>query len=341
MVLFIDFKNFKKIFTLIKNTRIRLLYKTPKKPITPRSFFGKNANSTWQCEVFDVAPIREFFYASADGLKLYCRDFETRASESLTPVLCLPGLTRNSRDFETLAEHLNRQGHRVLTPDLRGRGKSGHDRNWHNYQPAIYAADLWKLLDELNTERCAIIGTSLGALLAMLMAAQQPQRIAGIVLNDAGPEIAREGLERIARYTGLHSAVESWEQAAAQAEATYGAALPGLSPAQWMAYARRAYRENAEGRPEPDMDPNIGTALRANSDANAPDLWPLYAQLRDKPTLAIRGATSDILSAETFARMAREKPDLYQVTVPDRGHAPLLDEPESLRAIDDFLAELK
>lgn len=281
----------------------------------------------------------DFYFSSGDGLRLYCRVFEPTVGSG-TAVLCLPGLTRNSRDFAALAAHLQQRGHRVLTPDLRGRGRSAYDPDWRHYQPATYADDLWALLAAQNLNRCAIIGTSLGALLAMLMAAQRPAMIEGIVLNDAGPEIERAGLERIMRYTGRDQPVDSWEHAAAQAEATYGAALPGLGPAQWLDYARRGWRENAEGKPEPDMDPNIGAALRANSDAAAPDLWPLYAQLRALPILAIRGALSDILSAATLARMAREKPDLHQLTVPHRGHAPLLDEPECLRAIDDFLAML-
>lgn len=286
-----------------------------------------------------MAPIDDFHFMSDDGLRLYCAIYRV-AGDPLTTVLCIPGLTRNSRDFAALATHLQALGYPVLAPDLRGRGRSDYDPEWRHYHPGTYIGDLWKLLATLQVPRVAIIGTSLGALLAMLMAAQHPERIAGIVLNDAGPEIDGAGLARIARYVGAQPAAESWEQAAAQAEAIYGDALPGLDKARWLAYTRQSYKEDAAGRPVPDMDPHIGTALRADSGASAPDLWPLYAQLKTMPTLALRGASSDILSAATFARMAREKPDLKQVTVADRGHAPLLDEPECVAAIEQFLRGL-
>jgi len=282
-----------------------------------------------------AASIQDFHFTSGDGLNLYCRLYETGAATR--SVLCLPGLTRNSRDFETLARHLQARGYRVLTPDLRGRGHSAYDPDWRRYQPLTYVEDLWALLDTQAVRRCAIVGTSLGALLAMFMAAQHPEKIAGVVLNDAGPEIDGVGLARIAQYAGKQAPVASWEEAATQTEAAYGQALPGLTREQWMDYARRGFREDESGRPRPDLDPHIGTSLRANSGANAPDLWPLFAQIRDTPMLVVRGAFSDILSAATLARMAREKPDMKQFVVDNRGHAPLLDEPGCERAIDEFL----
>jgi pimeloyl-ACP methyl ester carboxylesterase len=185
--------------------------------------------------------------------------------------------------------------------------------------------------------RVLVIGTSLGALMAMVLAAMQPARIAGIVLNDAGPELDPKGLTRIAGYAGKLPRVRSWAEAAAQAKGVYGAALPGLTEADWLDYARSGYREDEQGAPIPDMDPKISEAFKTTTTAPA-DLWPLYGQIEKVPILAIRGALSDILSAETLARMGREKPDLEQLTVANRGHTPLLNEPECLEAIDSFLA---
>jgi pimeloyl-ACP methyl ester carboxylesterase len=277
----------------------------------------------------------DYFYDSADGLRLYCRVYAARRPGGLA-VLCLPGLTRNSRDFVALAEHLSEQ-HDVFTADLRGRGRSVWDQDPTRYHLATYVTDAWSLLDSHQVSRVMVVGTSLGALMGMAMAATQPDRIAGVVLNDAGPEIDPAGLRRIAGYAGKLPPVSSWTEAAAQAKSVYGPALPGLTDAEWLEYARRGYRENAAGVPVPDMDPKIGDAFK-NAPTAPTDLWPLYAQIKGVPMLVIRGALSDLLSAATVERMAREKPDLQHVTVANRGHTPLLNEPECLAAIDAFVA---
>lgn len=278
---------------------------------------------------------QDYFFDSADGLSLYCRIYPAQRPAGL-PVLCLPGLTRNSRDFVALAEHLQAR-HEVLTVDLRGRGRSAWDENPSHYQLPTYVQDAWRLLDARRVERALVLGTSLGALMGMMMAASQPQRIAGVVLNDAGPEFDPSGLRRIAAYAGKLPAVSSWAEAAAQAKSVYGLALPGLTHAQWLEYAHCSYRENADGVPVPDMDPKIAEAFK-NLSAAPGDLWPLYAQISGVPLLVIRGALSDLLSAATLQRMKREKPDLEHVTVANRGHTPLLNEPECLAAIDAFVA---
>ena len=282
---------------------------------------------------------RERYFESSDGLSLYYRDYHPAEESDRLPVLCLPGLTRNSRDFEALALRLQRAGRRVLTPDLRGRGRSQHDPDWSNYQPTTYLGDLAALQAAAGAERVVVVGTSLGGILAMLIAATRPAAIAAAVLNDVGPEIAPEGLQRIAQYVGRHIPVGSWEEAAAQARATYGLALPDLTDAQWLAFARRSYVE-VDGVPRLDMDPMIGEAVRAAPSGAAPDLWPVYGALRPLPALAVRGELSDVLSEATFERMALEKPDLRRVTVARRGHPPLLDEPECVLAIDEFLSDL-
>jgi pimeloyl-ACP methyl ester carboxylesterase len=284
-----------------------------------------------------VAPFREAYYASADGLRLYTRIYEQAGIEA-PAVLCLPGLTRNSRDFEVLAPHLACR-YRVLCPDLRGRGYSQRDSRGQNYQPATYLRDILALLKAHSVARAAIIGTSLGGLLAMMLAASRRDLVAGIVLNDIGPEIDPAGLARIRAYAGQLPAVRTWAEAAMQLQSVYGDAWPGLDHAAWLRLARRSYRENASGNPVLDCDPGVGNALRS-APAQPADLWPLWAALGPVPALAIRGELSDILSPATFERMQREKADLVRQTVARRGHVPLLDEPDCLPAIDAFLARL-
>lgn len=277
------------------------------------------------------------YFSSTDGLRLHYRDYAA-AAPGRVPVLCLPGLTRNCRDFETVAPRLQRT-RRVLCADLRGRGLSQHDPNWRNYHPGTYVGDLALLLADAGVPRVIILGTSLGGILAMLVAATSPQVLAGVILNDVGPEVAAEGLKRISTYVGKNAPVGSWAEAAAQAKATYGLAWPDATEEDWLVFARRSYAE-VDGVPRLAMDPMIGEAVRAAPAGAAPDLWPVFGALKSIPTLALRGAISDVLSQETFDRMAREKPDLVRVTVAGRGHPPMLDEADSVAAIDAFLARL-
>jgi pimeloyl-ACP methyl ester carboxylesterase len=276
---------------------------------------------------------REFVYRSADGLALFCREY--RAAEAEGTIVCLPGLTRNSRDFAEIAAHLAERYH-VLTPDLRGRGRSAWDPEPSHYQPTAYFQDVLTLLTQEAREPVAVIGTSLGGILAMALAATAPDRIAGIVLNDVGPEIAPAGLARIGQYVGVRSPPGTWDAAVAQFRANYGAAYPDLDAAGWLTFARACYREDENGAVVADYDPAIGDMLRAAA-PKAFDLWPGWATIA-KPVLAIRGATSDILSEATFERMLREKPGLIRMEVANRGHAPLLNEPGVLPRIDSFLA---
>jgi pimeloyl-ACP methyl ester carboxylesterase len=279
----------------------------------------------------------EIDWQSHDGLRLYARVYDAPLAGAPT-VLCLHGLTRNSRDFEDLAPHL--QGlYRVIVPDLRGRGFSARDPRRQNYQPAIYVQDILALLAAVDVPRVAVIGTSLGGMLAMMLSFSHPARIAGIILNDVGPEIDPVGIERIKQYAGKLPPARTWSEAVAQTRSVYGDAWPGLPQERWEALARRGYRENAAGMVEADADPNIGEALRA-APAAALDLWPLWNALRNVPTLAIRGDRSDILSSATFARMKKENPDLQQLEVANRGHVPLLDEPECVAAVDAFLSRI-
>lgn len=279
--------------------------------------------------------MNECTFESEDGLELFYREFG--AEQPGTPVICLPGLTRNSRDFVDLAQRIEDR-RRVLTPDLRGRGFSAYDPNWQNYHPLTYINDTWRLLDSLGIDRVIIVGTSLGGLCAMAMSKQDASRIAGVVMNDVGPEIGAEGLVRIQGYTGLLPPVASWQEAVQQTRDVYGRWLPGLSDAEYLALAKRGYRE-FDGVPRLDFDPNVGRAVREVGPQKG-DPWENFASLKDTPVTVLWGVDSDILTKEICDKMIGVKPDLDVVAVSDRGHVPLLDEPECVAAIDAMLSKV-
>jgi len=282
-----------------------------------------------------MAAAAEYWFESHDGLKLFSRVYAGPRADAPV-VLCLHGLMRNGRDFEELAPRLA-QRFRVIVPDVRGRGLSARDPQVSNYQIPVYLRDTMTLLAGLGAPRVSLVGTSMGGLIGMLLAVMQPGVVVRLVLNDIGPEVDSQGLERIRGYAGKAAPVRTWEDAAAQVRSTYGAVWPDLNEARWEKIARLSYRANAQGIPEEDADPRIAEPLRDTS-AAVPNLWPMWGALAKLPTLAIRGSNSDILSAATLARMQREKPAALTVlVVPNRGHAPLLDEPECLAAIDAFL----
>ena len=287
-----------------------------------------------------TGPFTENFFRSRDGLQLFYRDYAGDTAK--TPVLCLHGLTRNSRDFAALAGHIA-PARRVIVPDQRGRGRSQYDTHWLNYHPGTYVDDMWTLLQELSLQRVIVVGTSLGGLLAMLMAAMRPQMLAGVVLNDIGPEIDPTGAARIQSYAGRLPPVRNWDDAAAQMKMIFGLAMPEFSDQQWLAFARLSFDEDDKGAPRLAADSKIGDAIRSipPPPGATQAMWLALGQLRNIPALALRGAHSDLLSAATFERMQREVPSLVAVTVANRGHAPQLDEPDSLRAIDAFLAGLR
>lgn len=276
------------------------------------------------------------YYVSEDGLRLHYRDYPGSAARP--PVLCLPGLTRNCRDFHSIAAHLSPR-FRVIALDFRGRGLSDHDLKWQNYQPTTYVQDVVTLLGELDVDDVVCLGTSLGGLVATLLAGAHPERVNRVIFNDVGAEVAPEGVARIMGYVGLASPVTSWEESAQQAEATYGSALPDFSHEDWLAFARLGYREDDSGVPRLDHDPRLGQAVREAA-GEFPDPWRLFAALQDIPLLVLHGRLSDILTDDIIDRMRAVKPDLQVVQVPNRGHAPLLNETECLVGIDAFLADL-
>ncbi len=283
-----------------------------------------------------MASYRQGTLTARDGVALYYRDYGDVLSRR-TPVLCLTGLTRNSADFADLAEHLSRE-RRVICPDYRGRGRSGYDRNWRNYEPRVYLDDIGHLLAATGIGRVVVIGTSLGGILAMGLSVLRPTVMAGVVLNDIGPDIAHDGLGRIMEQIGRDHPQPDWESAIRHLQRE----LPDLSvrtEAGWLKIARATFREGEDGLLHFDWDTNLVKSLMAQR-GELPDLWPYFRALRRLPALALRGLASDVLTAATFERMAQEKPDLRRVGVPQAGHAPTLGEPEAMAAIDDFLAPL-
>lgn len=277
-----------------------------------------------------------------EGLCLRWRDYA--GTREQTPVICLPGLTRNSRDFESLAAHLAKfLGRRVLAIDLRGRGRSDHDPHWRNYRLDVYVQDVLTVMDRAELDRVIIIGTSLGGLVGMHLAAipqvRAALRVAGLVLNDIGPELEAAGMLRIATGVGTARAVASWAEAAADARLTHAAVMPDFTERDWLTFAKRVYRDDGTGRLVRDMDPNIGRAMR-ESGGEVPDFWSIFATLKELPMLCLRGELSDLLSAATVERMVALHPGLQTCVVPRRGHSPTLDEPASCAAIDAFVRSL-
>lgn len=252
------------------------------------------------------------------------------------PVLCLPGLTRNGRDFAGLAQHLAER-YRVLRLDPRGRGMSEWaDDPVAEYTVPVEAGDAVALLDHLELRQAAIIGTSRGGLMGMVIGATWPDRIGALVLNDIGPVVEQAGLDVIMSYLGIEPEAQDFDEAARQLEARMGAAFPDLTHAQWRGFARTIYRDEA-GRPRLSYDPRLRQAVAKSMEDGLDDLWDVFDALEGLPILTIRAENSNILSAETFDEMAQHRPDMARTTVPRRGHPPFLDEPEAREAIDTFL----
>ena len=279
-------------------------------------------------------------FRSADGSLRLHGEVRGPDDASLT-VLCLHGLTRNGGDFGFLAQHLSTR-YRIVTADQRGRGKSQWDSDPANYHPGTYVADMFALLDGLAIDRVALIGTSMGGLMAMIMGASQPARLRGIVLNDIGPEILVSGLKRLRRSLNDRAPATTWAEATEQAKRINEIAFPDYLDADWEAFARRTYVEDASARPVAAFDPAILKGLNeADLTAVPQNLWSLWKQLGSIPILAIRGALSDIISPQVLDAMAAEHPNLTAISIANRGHAPMLDEPAAVAAIDAFLKRLE
>ena len=276
---------------------------------------------------------------TADGVKLHYRDYAGPAD--LPPILCLPGLTRNSRDFDGVADRLAGQW-RVIAPDFRGRGGSQYDPDPANYRPAVYVADMLKLLDQLGIADAVFFGTSLGGIVTMVLAHGDEERVAGALINDIGPEVDQRGIDRIRSYVGQPQQWDSWTAAANAFAAAHGPAFPRWQAADWDRFARRTCRGDKTGQIVLDYDMAIAQPFSQANEGTQPNLWPLLSGLKDRPVTILRGATSDLFSAQVADRMVSELGAQAElVTIPQVGHAPSLEEPESIAAIDRLLARVK
>lgn len=285
----------------------------------------------------DEAPFTEGEWTSADGLVLRYRDYPGRVDRP--PIVCIPGLTRNARDFEPVAETFAGEW-RVLCPDLRGRGQSDYAKDPASYMPATYVADVLALFDQAGLDRVVAIGTSLGGLVTMLIAAQAPERIAGAVLNDIGPVVEAAGVARIRDYVGQGRSFPTWMHAARALKEQSGDAYPDFELTDWLRLAKRLMCVSGNGRITYDYDMKIAEPFQQPEGTVPVDLWPAFRALSGRPVLALRGELSDILSNATLARMENELPGLEAVTVPHTGHAPTLEEPEAHAAIARLLGRV-
>ncbi len=276
---------------------------------------------------------RDGYFLVTDGLRLHYRDYS--GSSERPPLLCLPGLTRNVRDFADFAERYSPR-HRVLAFDFRGRGESEYDPVPARYVPLTYAGDVLQLLDRLLIPEAIFVGTSLGGLVTMTVAALAPQRIAAAILNDVGPELNQAGLDRIQSYVGKNDQFKSWEAAAAAIAASQGVAFPKYGRADWLAMAQRNCRER-DGEIAFDYDMAIADVFKTAGPTPKFDMWPLFAALAEKPLLVVRGVLSELLTAASFDKMRRAAPKAQFIEIPDVGHAPTLDEPEAVKAIERFI----
>lgn len=281
----------------------------------------------------------DHIYRSADDrLNLYARIYDGNGPA----LLMMHGLTRSSADFGALAEQFSGR-FRLVVPDQRGRGRSDYEPKTVNYTPATYVGDMFALLDDLQISKVTLIGTSMGGLMAMMIAAMAPERVTGMILNDIGPKVDQAGLDRIQSYVGEVAPFANWDDAANHCKKINNDALPDFDNDNWLKFAHRTCIQMPDGRIKFAYDPAISEGLSGDDPSAVPtDLWPMWDLLTTIPALVIRGAHSDILSEETVKEMgSRHSADFTAVDIPQRGHAPMLDEPDALQAIEAFLTGLR
>jgi pimeloyl-ACP methyl ester carboxylesterase len=271
---------------------------------------------------------REIHFAAPDGLDLYARLYEPDIKTDNLPLVCLPGLTRNSRDFHELALFLSQHPQtprRVITFDYRGRGQSAYDPDWSHYNIGTEAGDVIAGLAHLQISRAIFLGTSRGGLITHIVAAFAPQLLAGVIFNDIGPEIAVEGLKQIAGYLNGVRQPQNWAEAADVQHHVHGSAFPALTQADWQRFARAVYRED-NGIIRSDYDPNLLKTMEGvDYSQKLPDLWTQFDLMKDLPLLVIRGENTKLLTQETVDEMTRRHTALQVFNVAGQGHAPLLE----------------
>lgn len=274
---------------------------------------------------------------SNDGLSLYVRDYPGPANSTKTPILCLGGLTRNSKDFAGMAKYHSRY-RRVICPDKRGRGRSEYDPNWQNYNPQVYVEDVRHILCASGLHEVVVIGTSLGGILGMAMATALPGFIKALVMNDIGPEVRTDTLAAIIDYMKVPPALSSWEEAGKHARAAFGDQIPLPTDADWARAARTSYIEREDGKIIFDFDPSIIKPI-LKDDTQVHDLWHFFGATRRLPLLVVRGGKSTILDQGLLDQMHDQHPNMKSAVAAGVGHAPSMVEPEALGALNDFLEQ--
>ncbi|NOT69862.1 MAG: alpha/beta hydrolase [Hyphomicrobium sp.] len=281
----------------------------------------------------------DIYFTARDGLRLYGRHYPAARISRLRPVLCLAGLTRNSRDFHAVALALSRHPRTprdVYTVDMRGRGLSEHDADWRNYAVPVEMQDVIDFMTMTGLHDAGIIGTSRGGLITHVLAAAQPTRIGAVVLNDIGPVIDMDGLVRIAGYVGRTPVPKSWSDAARAVRDLTKRDFPGLTEADADAFAHQLFNER-NGKPASGYDAKLSKCLSL-LDGPMPALWPQFEGLKRVPLMVIRGANSDLLSRKTVEDMHARHPRMTSIEVPGEGHAPLLRDAPTIKSIADFFA---
>lgn len=284
----------------------------------------------------------DVFFTARDGLRLYARHYPAPVGAQRRPALCLPGLTRNSRDFHALATYLsspsNPAARDVWAVDYRGRGRSASDPNWNNYTLQIELFDVLDLMTLAGLSDTAVVGTSRGGLLAMILGSARPTSLGAVVLNDIGPVIERDGLLRIMAYVGRVPLPTTWTEATSLIRDMNAREFPAIPAQDWAIIARQWFNDEHD-RPRQGYDQNLAKAL-PTLDGAVPDLWPQFTSLANVPMLAVRGSNSDILSERTLDDMRLRHPDLQALTVKGQGHAPLLRDLPTMAAISEFLLKV-
>jgi pimeloyl-ACP methyl ester carboxylesterase len=284
---------------------------------------------------------RDLFVSAADGLRLHARDYGPEFGDAL-PVICLPGLARTSEDFHELAVALAGDAtrpRRVLALDYRGRGRSEWDEDWRNYDVRVELNDTLQVLIAAGIERAVFVGTSRGGLITMALAAVRPTLLRGAVLVDVGPVIEGKGLARIRGYVGKLPQPRTIPEAAQILRRISDGQFPRFTDEQWEKQARGTWREDS-GRLVLRYDPRLMKTLEAlDLETPLPALWPLFEGLSAVPVLAIRGGNSDLLAEATVRLMQEKHPRLKAVTVPDQGHAPVI-EGELIEEIAGFVGQI-
>ncbi|GAA0470293.1 alpha/beta hydrolase [Parasphingorhabdus litoris] len=264
---------------------------------------------------------------------MHYRDYPSASGK--TPIICVPGLTRNVRDFEHLGQWLNGE-RRIIMVNLRGRGESEYAKDSATYNAKSYVEDIVKLMDEIDLPKAIFFGTSLGGIVTMIMAHKHPERVAGALLNDIGPEIDQRGLDRIGENVGLGRSFDTWAHAARDLAESSANIYPDYSLKDWIGFAKKLYRMNSSGRIKLDYDMKISEPFErkgGGSDA----MWRMLESLKKLPTLVLRGERSDLFSDATAKKMMNILENGELVTVARVGHAPSLEEPRSLDAIAALL----